>query len=129
LDVTDDWCYLAGKYTDSSTTLDLLDHYDPTKGLVLTYFGDVCKSTGTQRQFRIEMSCSDKLAAVPTSALEVKTCIYAVTMPSVYGCPLECPVSNRRLCAGNGHCSYDDDTNSAHCFCNQGKEMFFFSNI
>mmetsp|Transcript_411 Transcript_411/g.471 ORF Transcript_411/g.471 Transcript_411/m.471 type:complete len:119 (+) Transcript_411:134-490(+) len=41
-------------------------------------------------------------------------------MPSVYGCPLECPVSNRRLCGGNGHCAYDPDKSAARCFCNKG---------
>eukprot|EP01034_Spumella_vulgaris_P021474 gene21474-27509_t len=41
-------------------------------------------------------------------------------MPSVYGCPLECPVSNRQLCGGQGHCAFDEDKVAARCFCNNG---------
>lgn len=119
IDPTDDWCYLAGKYEESSTKLTLLSQDDPTKGLALTYYGDAC-SNHKQRQFRLELVCADKLAAVPTSALEYEACSYTVTMPSVYGCPLECGVANRHLCGGNGHCSYDEDSASARCFCNHG---------
>jgi hypothetical protein len=116
----DDWCYLVGKYEESSTKLSLLNQEDPTKGLVLTYYGETCSSTHKQRQFRIELQCADRLAAVPTSALEYETCVYTVTMPSVYGCPLECGVANRKLCGGNGHCGYDEDSQSSKCFCNHG---------
>jgi hypothetical protein len=56
-------------------------------------------------------------------ALELSPCEYTITMPSVYGCPLECPVSNRRLCGGNGHCAYDPDKSAARCFCNKGSEL------
>jgi hypothetical protein len=41
-------------------------------------------------------------------------------MPSIYGCPLECPVTNRHLCSGNGHCAYDWDRVGARCYCNHG---------
>jgi len=120
VDESDDWCYVAGKYEESSTKLSLLNQEDPTKGLVLTYYGTTCPSTQKQRQFKIELQCADRLAAVPTSALEYESCVYTVTMPSVYGCPLECGVANRKLCGGNGHCAYDDDIQSAKCFCNHG---------
>lgn len=120
IDTTDDWCYLAGKYEESSTKVTLLSQEDPTKGISVTYFGDSCGSTHKQRQFKVDLTCADKLAAVPTSALELETCVYTVTMPSVYGCPLECGVANRRLCGGNGHCAYDEDSSSARCFCNHG---------
>jgi hypothetical protein len=46
--------------------------------------------------------------------------VYEVTMPSVYGCPLECPVAKRQLCGGNGYCAYDSDEHGARCFCNKG---------
>lgn len=115
----DDWCFMVGRY-EENTKLELLDPEDPTVGLKLSYFGDVCSSTGKQRQFQISLGCADKLAAVPNSALEFDTCVYTVDMPSVYGCPLECGIANRKLCGGNGYCSYDTDAGSARCFCNKG---------
>lgn len=118
-DPNDDYCYLVGKYSDSSSKVELLDSGDPTKGMALTYYGAYCDD-GTQRQFRMELMCSDKLSPVPTHALEYEHCVYTITIPSVYGCPLECPVANRELCGGNGHCSYDDDKSAARCFCNKG---------
>ena len=124
-DSSDDYCYVVGKYSEASTKLELLNQQDPTKGVRLTYAGDYC-SNGDQRKFMIEMSCADKLNPVPTHALEYKHCEYTITMPSVYGCPLECPVSNRHLCGGNGHCAYDDDKGAARCFCNNGKESFIY---
>lgn len=118
---TDDWCYSVGQYDQASVQMSLLDDTDPTKGLSLVYGGDYCQN-GVQRKFNIEMICADKLNAVPTHALEYTSCSYTITMPSVYGCPLECPVSNRKLCGGNGHCAYDEDKNAARCFCNNGYE-------
>lgn len=119
-DPYDDYCYLVGKYSSTSTTVALLDAEDPTKGLALTYYGAFC-TDGTQRQFHIELQCADRLSPVPTHALEYEHCVYTITMPSVYGCPLECPVSNRHLCGGHGHCAYDDDKGGARCFCDNGK--------
>jgi len=115
----DDWCFLVGTYSEIATTIKLLDDSDPTKGLSLTYAGTYCRS-GPQRKFIIEMSCANKLNPVPTHALELSPCMYTITMPSIYGCPLECPVTNRALCGGQGHCAYDDDKASARCFCNTG---------
>jgi hypothetical protein len=120
-DPNDDYCYLAGVYGDQATTLTLLDQEDPTKGLALTYYGDYCKHPMDQRRFRIELVCADKLNPIPTHALEYAHCSYTVTMPSVYGCPLECPVADRQLCGGNGHCAYDIDKAAARCFCNHGE--------
>eukprot|EP01039_Chlorochromonas_danica_P010474 gene10476-11604_t len=115
----DDWCYLAGSASPASTSVKLLDADVPTKGVELTYAGSYCKG-GKQRKFHVQLICADKLNAVPTHALELEPCVYTVTMPSVYGCPVECPVANRRLCGGNGHCAYDEDKGTARCFCNQG---------
>lgn len=116
----DDFCYVAGEYGERTTTVELLDQADPTMGLAVTYFGNYCHKGSVQRKFRVELICADKLNPIPTHALEYEYCSYTVTMPSVYGCPLECPVSNRRLCAGNGHCAYDHDKGGARCFCNKG---------
>lgn len=115
----DDFCYVAGYYTDSLTRVSLIDYEDPSKGISITAYGDYCK-TSKQRVFTVNLPCANKLNPIPTHALEVEHCSYVVTMPSVYGCPLECPVSNRELCGGNGHCAYDYDKNAAKCFCNKG---------
>ena len=117
---TDDWCYAVGDFVDGVTKLQLLDHSDPTKGVFLEYLGDKCHTGNKQRRFRVEMPCADRLNPTPTSALELEHCVYTVVVPSVYGCPTECPVAERKLCGGNGHCHFDYDSNSAHCFCNKG---------
>jgi hypothetical protein len=66
------------------------------------------------------LACADRLNPVPTHAYELVGCEYTVYMPSVYGCPLECPVANRALCGGQGHCAYDPDKKAARCYCNKG---------
>jgi len=120
----DDWCFLVGSYDDKTTKVTLLEETDPTKGVSLTYYGDFCHAKPgqkpVQRTFKIEMACADRLNPVPTHAYETTACGYTVYMPSVYGCPVECPVSQRQLCGGNGHCSYDYDKHAARCFCNHG---------
>lgn len=125
---SDDYCFMAGEYSEVMTKVSLLNQEDPTKGIQVSYAGGRC-TNGDQRMFNIEMACMDKLNPVATHALEYSHCVYTVTMPSIYGCPLECPVSNRHLCGGNGHCAYDDDKHAARCFCNNGEFpllLFFF---
>lgn len=115
----DDWCYVVGYNNEEQTKVELLHSNDPTDGLRLSYKGDYCNG-GKQRKFNIELSCADKLNPIPTHAYELTDCEYTVYMPSVYGCPLECPVANRALCAGQGHCAYDSDKKAARCYCNRG---------
>lgn len=115
----DDYCYVAGTYADKTTSLTLLNNDDPTNGVKLTYLGNMC-GNGKPRIFDVEMTCEDRLNPVPLHAFEVAPCHYSIKMPSVYGCPVECPVANRRLCGGNGHCAYDEDKAGARCFCNHG---------
>jgi hypothetical protein len=116
----DDFCFVVGAYSESTTSMQLLDAEDPTKGLSLTYLGDRCNHPSAQRKFTLELQCADKLNPIPSHAFENSHCVYTVTIPSIYGCPVECPVSNRKLCSGNGHCAYDYDNNKAKCFCNHG---------
>ena len=119
IDENDDWCFVVGYYNEDQTSVRLLNDADPTKGLQVTYKGDYC-SGGKQRQYNLQLTCADKLQAIPTHAYELIGCEYTVTMPSVYGCPLECPVANRALCGGQGHCAYDSDKKAARCYCNRG---------
>ena len=115
----DDWCFVVGYYNQEQTSVHLLNPIDPTEGIMVSYNGDYCNG-GKQRKFNIELQCTDKLNPVPTHAYELSGCEYTVYMPSVYGCPLECPVANRALCGGQGHCAYDNDKKSARCYCNHG---------
>eukprot|EP00606_Chrysophyceae_sp_TOSAG23-5_P001518 GSChrysophyteH2.ASY1.ANO1.1628.1 assembled CDS len=115
----DDWCFVVGYYNQEQTSVHLLDPNDPTEGIMVSYNGDYCNG-GKQRKFNIELQCTDKLNPVPTHAYELSGCEYTVYMPSVYGCPLECPVANRALCGGQGHCAYDNDKKGARCYCNHG---------
>lgn len=117
--VDDDFCFVVGLF-ESTTSLKLIDQSDPSKGVKLTYYGDYCHNPPNQRAFNIELICADRLNPVATHALETSHCVYEISIPSVYGCPLECPVANRRLCGGNGHCAYDIDKSAARCFCNHG---------
>lgn len=98
----------------------MIEADDPTEGIRVTYLGDICKSTSKPRQFHLDLICDDRLNPSPTHAYEQPTCEYTVTIPSVYGCPVECPVANRKLCGGNGHCAYDEDASASKCFCNHG---------
>jgi hypothetical protein len=119
-DPNDDFCFMVGSYSDSITSMALLDQQDPSKGVYLTYYGAYCNHPSSQRRFRIELQCADRMNPIPTHALEYEHCAYTITIPSIYGCPLECPVAERHLCAGNGHCAYDSDKGAARCFCNHG---------
>lgn len=123
---SDDSCYLVGKFIEEKTTLTLIDHNDPTQGLKLSYKGAQC-SNRKERVFNILLTCADKLNPTPLHAIELALCEYMVTVPSVYGCPLECPISKRSLCGGAGYCAYDYDAQTARCFCNQGKYLPFLS--
>lgn len=125
-DTGDDWCYLAGTYSDSTSALTLIDQEDPTKGVQLVYYGTICSSTSKPRKFVLQFSCAEKMSAVPIHALEYEPCVYTVEIPSIYGCPTECPVANRKICGGNGHCSYDGDKLAAKCFCNKGRLTLYF---
>lgn len=118
-ETNNDWCYVAGYFNEAATTVRLLDTSDPTKGIQLRYLGDFCNG-GKQRTVFIHLECADVLAPVPTHAYEYSSCEYTIYMPSVYGCPLECPVAHRAICGGQGHCAYDPDAQQARCFCNEG---------
>lgn len=113
-------CEITGLYSDLTSELQLITPEDPTKGLVMTYYGDYCENPRTQKKFIINLNCADILNPVPTHAYEYKHCEYTISMPSVHGCPIQCPISQRRLCAGNGYCAYDNDAATARCFCNKG---------
>lgn len=118
----DDLCYVAGNY-DADSSWSLYESGNPAGGVKLSYTnGDTCGSgaSAVKRQTDIIFTCADRSSVNPTSAYEESHCHYTITVPTWYGCPTECPVSGRRLCAGNGHCAYDTDAKASRCFCDNG---------
>lgn len=113
-------CRVVGEYTSTKFEVRLLDLSDPSAGIQLEYEGGEKCTHGGFRTFNIDMPCADRLNPRPSSAYELKHCAYTSTLPSIYGCPLECPVADRRLCGGHGLCKYDEDEAAARCFCFDG---------
>ena len=113
-------CRVVGEYSTNKFEIRVLDPTDPTKGLQLEYEGGEKCTHGGYRTFNIDMPCANAFNPRPSSAYELKHCAYTTTIPSIYGCPLECPVANRHLCGGHGECSYDQDLQQARCFCFKG---------
>ena len=118
-DTSDDLCFVNGRHSPYDEAWSLLDSSDPSAGVVLTYTGDYCAVTDSQRLTELIFECADLPLPRPTTAFEPETCHYQITIPSWYGCPQECPVSGRHLCAGNGHCKYDTDEEKSRCFCDK----------
>ena len=117
----DDICHVVGDYTENSFTIKLLDEKDPTRGLELAYTGgDRCQHGGMNRRFIINIVCEDRLSSRPAHIYELSHCDYTATIPTTFGCPLECPIANRAVCGGQGECAYDFDARRARCFCYQG---------
>eukprot|EP01006_Ploeotia_vitrea_P017227 TRINITY_DN48307_c0_g1_i1.p1 TRINITY_DN48307_c0_g1~~TRINITY_DN48307_c0_g1_i1.p1 ORF type:complete len:303 (+),score=143.76 TRINITY_DN48307_c0_g1_i1:36-944(+) len=118
-------CHRLGRDADSVAWA-LLDESDPAQGLSLTYLnGDACvnAATGvnTSRELKIRFKCSGVIGSAPDSkVVEENTCKYDVEFESVFGCPLECPVNQYKLCSGHGFCAYDEHIGRPRCFCNRG---------
>jgi len=90
-DPTDDWCFVAGRYDQATTSLELISDSDPTEGVKLTYVGDDCSHDAegnlnpTPRKFHLHFTCSSSSVAVPVHAYEYQHCEYTVEIPSIYG--------------------------------------------
>ena len=122
-------CEITGHLSDTSTKIQSLDSEDPSKGLSITYYGDYCSNPSTQKRFIIILECANQINSIPTSAAEKSHCVHTVTIPTIIGCPLQCPISQNKLCGGNGYCAYDNDIGNAKCFCNHGKDFLIFEYI
>lgn len=121
-DLSDDSCDVAGYLPqDESLSWSLLDSSDPAGGVMLSYAGGACSDVdSTQRRTDIKFTCSDRSGAQPTTAFEESKCHYSINIPSWDGCPTQCPIAGRHLCAGNGHCRYDVDKKVSRCMCDTG---------
>lgn len=114
-------CHVIGKYDESQDDLyySLLDSTDPSKGVSMTYpLGDRCAS-GINRQATIDIECANTHSTI-LSAQEPTTCSYHLQMKSYYGCPTECPVTDKGLCSSHGICKYDTSLKKPYCYCNTG---------
>jgi hypothetical protein len=114
-------CEVIGHYDPlrDDTYFSILNELDPSKGLSMKYlYGDKCPN-GILRSATIEVECANTKSVV-LSALEPEECQYHVTMQSMYGCPLECPITANGLCNSHGHCAYDTAAKVPYCYCNQG---------
>jgi hypothetical protein len=111
-------------YTSSSKLKwDLIDQDDPIKGISLTYpGGDTCVLAGKNvtREFTIQFTCSNSYGRDPDARVKEDLCHYGIEFPTIFGCPLECPFSNRKLCSGQGVCAMDTDAGGPRCFCDDG---------
>lgn len=113
-------CEVIGHYDPlrDDTEFSLLKG-DPSKGVTLKYlYGDRCPS-GVLRSTTINVHCANT-HAITLSALEPESCQYVVEMQSMYGCPLECPITSNGLCNSHGHCHYDTTVKAPYCYCNEG---------
>lgn len=102
---------------------------DPTKpgsGWNVTYLGPAIAGCPSNTAFTVAHLCADQ--AFPAAGTTFNTlvrlvndCQYEAYVPSLAGCPAECPLGkNGRLCSGQGICQYDTDLGNARCFCDNG---------
>lgn len=123
-------CYDLGidlnKLGVTKATWALIDPNDPSAGVALTYRSSLSSSgcpPGVSRSFTLEMGCAKGPVPQPGETTqfamvdETDICNYRAHSWSVAGCPLQCPVVNGLLCAGNGVCRTDASINATRCFC------------
>ena len=119
---------LGGDFTKRPTPIGfkLFDEKKPSKGVVMTMAGgEKPKDCDRVAQLDVVHLCADR-SFPPAGRLDetfvelVNNCEYRVFIPSLFGCPKECPVKHGRVCAGRGICSYDTDDQSTRCFCDTG---------
>jgi hypothetical protein len=113
---------LANDPTDAEWAL--IDPANPTTGISMTYKGgDQCGNSNKDRSLKISMLCSTEegMSEFDSERVIEDHCEYSMTVNTLFGCPLECPVgANRQLCTGHGFCGMDDDHNKPQCFCYSG---------
>jgi hypothetical protein len=144
---TADSCHrlASSAHNELNVQWQLWDPEDPTAGVMLSYLnGDVCRAVSDGKSFgcsvhyndeqycsrrlNIALLCADDATNVPDYGeriYEMSHCEYTIFLPSVYGCPTGCPLSEgpdggQHVCGMHGTCAYDWDAAKAHCFCNEG---------
>eukprot|EP01029_Cantina_marsupialis_P018707 TRINITY_DN4308_c0_g1_i1.p1 TRINITY_DN4308_c0_g1~~TRINITY_DN4308_c0_g1_i1.p1 ORF type:complete len:305 (+),score=85.64 TRINITY_DN4308_c0_g1_i1:35-949(+) len=101
---------------------ELVDSQNPSRGVQVTYGdGDSCHN-GDYRKLTLRFLCEDDYYNIPDEeqVVEINHCHYQISIKTIYGCPLQCQMADRRLCGGNGFCDYDTDLVSPKCFCERG---------
>lgn len=116
---------ICHRLSDSTASVkySLLDEDDPTQGVAMTYYnGDPCHfgNITVKREMTLKFKCSESWGKIPDTRVEESRCKYSLMFETVYGCPIQCPFVNRKLCGGVGFCGMDDDLQAPRCFCNEG---------
>lgn len=129
-------CHVAGTIT-ADTKLELINPENPAEGVKLSYTGGsrcahdrannaVPAGQGAPRETTINFHCTRDRLPNPTNVLERDAegrsshCEYVIEVDTMFGCPKECPISGRDLCAGHGVCDWDKTNGAAKCFCDSG---------
>lgn len=120
-------CYSAGRSSESTQTLSLIDQSNPALGVQLHYTnGDLCHTNNVYRQTYVNAYCDDTgRKGALNDVAEVggsKACVYQINFHSPYACPTQCPITgdDRLPCGGNGFCRFDKTNSKARCFCKSG---------
>ena len=113
---------------DSNSEMGLYDITDPAMGVVIKYKeGGFCCPYKTcnnedyrQTTISISLRCADAVVDIPTYTYVGTTnnnCDYAIFFRSVHACPTECPRVNNNVCGSHGVCGYDEEQDTARCYC------------
>lgn len=98
----------------------LIDEEDPSLGVQLTYInGDYDSYCKGNRKFQIQFECENTVRFIPDEIplYEYTPCEYTLSVPSQYGCPIECNIYDFELCGDHGLCGYDNSNGQSRCFC------------
>lgn len=121
-----DDCYRLGSSNVSlGWNFTLFDPAYPARGAVLSYSGGDTQWCTGPRFFALEIVCAlvqpSVLAYQSASVREENQCSYAVQLPSIAGCPLECRAAgDTQLCSGHGVCGFNTDAQLSQCYCYNG---------
>eukprot|EP01084_Bolivina_argentea_P176280 305070_1 len=120
-------CYYLSNAIGGPPSWSLINELDPVEGVRLTYsngdFSSICKKN---REFSINFECENTGAMfnpmIHSNVYEYSLCSYTWSVPSLFGCPIQCPQNNFELCSENGLCSFDQTHNKSRCYCYQNYE-------
>eukprot|EP01084_Bolivina_argentea_P261156 441216_1 len=112
-------CYRLSNQFGGPPQWSLYHEGDPSLGIQVTYLNGDHINCKTNRKFNIRFLCANEILFIPDEypLYEYTECEYTVELPSIYGCPIQCPEYDFQLCAGNGLCGFDFTINKPHCFC------------
>lgn len=118
----DNFCYRLGNSFENAE-YKLFEEEDPSRGVVLKYKGGNLCSGGVRRSLEIAFPCTEDMNIPDEETVEeTSECVYKLLVPSIYGCPTQCGVKDRKLCNDKGVCRFDETQSASRCFCDDGWE-------